>query len=195
MQAIVFFVVLILLFLLALAAQAMLSTRIANIFFRVDRLERKHGELSHSLVAVHGWAEREFGAVRSEFVGAQVSAADLTPTPTLTPSPTPSPSPTLKEDPEDQRDTLTTPAPKPGDEDGDETTFFAASPPVYARRSGLIRPPAPLAHADLIGSEDIADEAAYPRLGPDEKTPPRHGRVAKLATATQAQDPKEGGGL
>jgi hypothetical protein len=39
---------------------------------------------------------------------------------------------------------------------------------------------APLAHPDLIGSEDIADEAASLRLGPEDKTPPRRGRAAVL---------------
>ena len=48
---------------------------------------------------------------------------------------------------------------------------------------------APLAHPDLIGSEDIPDEAL--RLGPEDKTPPRHGRAAVLARAFQG--PEEGG--
>jgi hypothetical protein len=50
---------------------------------------------------------------------------------------------------------------------------------------------APLAHPDLIGSEDIADEAAPLRLGPEDKTPPRHGRAAVLMRAFQG--PEEGG--
>jgi hypothetical protein len=50
---------------------------------------------------------------------------------------------------------------------------------------------APLAHPDLIGSEDIADEAAPMRLGPEDKTPPRHGRAAVLVRAFQG--PEEGG--
>jgi hypothetical protein len=52
-------------------------------------------------------------------------------------------------------------------------------------------PRAPLAHADLIGSEDIADEAARPRLGPEDKTPPRRGRAAVLVPAFRG--PEEGG--
>jgi hypothetical protein len=48
---------------------------------------------------------------------------------------------------------------------------------------------APLAHPDLIGSEDIADEAL--RLGSEDKTPPRHGRAAVLVRAFRA--PEEGG--
>jgi hypothetical protein len=50
---------------------------------------------------------------------------------------------------------------------------------------------APLAHPDLIGYEDIADEAARPRLGPDEVTPPRRGRAAVLVPIFQSGD--EGG--
>jgi hypothetical protein len=50
---------------------------------------------------------------------------------------------------------------------------------------------APLAHPDLIGSEDIADEAAPLHLGPDDKTPPRRGRAAVLVRAFQG--PNEGG--
>jgi hypothetical protein len=50
---------------------------------------------------------------------------------------------------------------------------------------------APLAHPNLIGSEDIADEAAPLHLGPDDKTPPRHGRAAVLVRAFQG--PNEGG--
>ena len=52
-------------------------------------------------------------------------------------------------------------------------------------------PRAPLAHPDLIGSEDIADEVAPLRLGPEDKTPPRHGRAAVLVRAFQG--PEEGG--
>ena len=54
-----------------------------------------------------------------------------------------------------------------------------------------MRPPAPLAHPDLIGSEDIADEAAPARLGPDELTPPRRGRAAMLVSTHR--EPQEGG--
>ena len=50
---------------------------------------------------------------------------------------------------------------------------------------------APLAHPDLIGSEDIADEALPLRLGPDDKTPPRRGRAAVLVRAYRG--PEEGG--
>ena len=68
------------------------------------------------------------------------------------------------------------------DDDGDATTVFDAEPPRYAARSVALRPPpllAPLAHPDLIGSEDIADEAARPSLGPEEPTPPRGMRARK----------------
>jgi hypothetical protein len=62
-----------------------------------------------------------------------------------------------------------------------------------------MRPPAllaPLAHPDLIGSEDHADEAARTRLGPDEQTPPRRGRAALLVPAFLASEergPREHG--
>jgi hypothetical protein len=61
-------------------------------------------------------------------------------------------------------------------------------PPMYAPRSEPMRPPAriaPLAHPDLIGSEDIADEAARRSLGPEEPTPPRGARAAPRMPAVQ----------
>lgn len=63
--------------------------------------------------------------------------------------------------------------------------------PIYALRPTVMRPPAPLAYPDLIGAEDIAEEAAHPRLGPDEKTPPRRGREA-LRVATSPESEKGG---
>ncbi len=94
--------------------------------------------------------------------------------------------PELEEEPEDKRDTIATPttampAPKPSDEDGEATTVLDL--PLYALRSALIRPPASLAHPDLMGGEDIADETAHPYLGPDETTPPRRGRAAMRVAA------------
>ncbi len=67
------------------------------------------------------------------------------------------------------------------DDDGEATTVLDAEPPRYAPRAVALRPPAPLAplaHPDLIGSEDIADEAAPLRLGPEDETPPRIGRAS-----------------
>ncbi len=61
---------------------------------------------------------------------------------------------------DEQRDTVAMPAPT-----------SPASTPVR---------PAPLADPGLIGAEDLADEAARSRLGPDELTPPRRGRATML---------------
>jgi hypothetical protein len=44
---------------------------------------------------------------------------------------------------------------------------------------------------DLIGCEDIADEAARPRLGPEEQTPPRRGRGVMRLEVYKASE--EGG--
>ena len=60
---------------------------------------------------------------------------------------------------------------RPSNAQSDATTVLAP-PPMYARHRTM-RPAAPLAHPDLIGSEDIADEVARLSLGPDELTPPR----------------------
>jgi hypothetical protein len=84
---------------------------------------------------------------------------------------------------DEQRDTVAMPAPKPSNDDGEATSVLDPDPPMYAPRSAPMRPPAllaPLAHPDLIGSEDHADEAARSRLGPDEQTPPRRGRASLL---------------
>ena len=104
--------------------------------------------------------------------------------------------PELEEEPEDKRDTIAMPAtampaPKPSDEDGEATTVLDVDLPLYALRSALIRPPAPLAHSGLIGGEDIADETAHPYFGPDEKTPPRRGRAAMRVAAHPVSE--EGG--
>ncbi len=75
-----------------------------------------------------------------------------------------------------KRDTTRMPDPpvfahKPSNDDGEETTFIEPA----AQRLAL-HPPAPrepLAHLDLIGTEDRADEAAVRPLGPEDKTPRR----------------------
>jgi hypothetical protein len=61
-------------------------------------------------------------------------------------------------------------------------------PPRYAPRPAPnhpVTPLAPLAHPDLIGSEDHADEAARSRLGPEDETPRRIGRAALCLPAFQ----------
>jgi hypothetical protein len=115
---------------------------------------------------VQGWAAKELRALRDEFTPERVAAEAG-----------------LEDETEDRRDTVAMPAPaaKPGNDDGDETTFLERVPPMYAKRSPLIRPPAPLDHADLNGSDDVPSP-----LDPDEKTPPRHGRSALLLPAFQA---------
>jgi len=96
------------------------------------------------------------------------------------------PVPALEDDLDEQRDTVAMPAPgapteAPSEEEA--TSVFDRDPPMYAARFLTMRPPAPLAHPDLIGCEDIADEASRPHLGTDEITPPRRGRSALLVSA------------
>ncbi len=101
---------------------------------------------------------------------------------------------------DEQRDTVAmpapvSPAPKPSNDDGEATSILHPDPPIYAPRSEPMRRPAlpaPLAHPDLIGSEDIAEEAARSRLGPEELTPPRRGRASVLVPVFMAA-PKERG--
>ena len=180
-QAIVV-ILLLLLLLLLLAAQAVW---IAHIRCWVRRLEREKGELSRTIATVQGWTEQQFRAVRGELTISRVndSAAEVMPQRAEKRLAFAVSSPEPNDDLEEQRDTVATPAPvtpapMPSDEDGEATTFFKPDPPMYAARSTLMRPPALLAPPDLIGSEDIADEAAFPNLGPEENTPPRHGRAA-----------------
>jgi hypothetical protein len=80
---------------------------------------------------------------------------------------------------------------KPSDEDGETTTLLDPDPPTYAPRPALSRAEEPLPYPDLLGCEDIADEAARPRLGADEKTPPRHGRARVLVPTYR--EPERGG--
>ncbi len=100
---------------------------------------------------------------------------------------------------DEQRDTMAMPAPassassasKPGNDDGEATRILDPGPPIYPPRSAPMRPQAllaPLADPDLIGSEDIADEAGRSRLGPDELTPPRRGRAAVLVPVFHAPE-------
>jgi hypothetical protein len=92
-------------------------------------------------------------------------------------------------DDDEQRDTTVMRAPTPASparrsshDDGNPPTVLALNPPMYARVR-LTSSPAPLADPDLIGAEDIAEEAARSPLGPDEQTPPRRGRSAMLMPA------------
>ena len=171
MQAIVVVVVLVVL----LLAQVILTLRVARIRSRVGRAERAQGELSRAVGTVQGWAEQQFRAVRGEFTVARVNdSADrvLELRARKRPASAAPPAP-WEEDLEATRDTIAEPDPCP----------------IYALRPTVMRPPAPLAYPDLIGAEDIAEEAAHPHLGPDEKTPPRRGRAAILvATYPESEE-------
>ena len=71
----------------------------------------------------------------------------------------------------------------------DEQRNTVAMPAPTSPASTPVRPLAflaPLTDPDLIGSEDIADEAARSRLGPEELTPPRRGRATMLVHVFQA---------
>jgi hypothetical protein len=171
-----------------LAALVLLAVWVVRLRAWGRRTAREVMDLSVTVAAVQGWAAQELRALRSEFTVQRVdaSAAKVLARPETRRAASPAATPQLEEDPDEQRDTVAMSAPvaKPGDDD-DETTFFEPVP-LYASCSPLIRAPAPrepLAHPDLIGCEDIADEANSPHLGPDETTPPRHGRAALLVPA------------
>jgi hypothetical protein len=170
-QAIALVVVLVIL----LVAQAILTLRVARIRSRVGRVERAHGEVSRAVATVQGWAEQQLRAVRGEFTVARVNdSADR-----------------VLELRARKRPASAAP-PAPWEEDLEATRDTIATPdlcPIYALRPTVMRPPAPLAYPDLIGAEDIAEEAAQLHLGPDEKTPPRRGRAAMLvATYPESEE-------
>jgi hypothetical protein len=163
--------------LLVLGLLVVFAVWIAHLRARERRLARDVADLLRTLATLQEWAAQEFRALRGEFTVARVALPPL--------------SEGEEDDPEEQRDTVAmaapgTPAPKPADEEGETTTFFTADPPMYANRSELMRPPAPLEDHDLIGSEDIADEVARSHLGPEDNTPPRRGRTAVLVPVYRA---------
>ncbi len=177
--------------LVVLLALAALAARTARLHTRERRLTRDIVELSRTVAAVQGWAAQEFRAVRDEFTVARVneSAARVMAQRAQERVATAEATPELEDDLDEQRDTVAMAAPEtptapPDDEDA--TTVFDREPPLYAARFLTLRSPAPrppLAHPDLIGCEDIADEANHPHLGQDEMTPPRRGRAALLVPA------------
>jgi hypothetical protein len=177
--------------LVALGALFALAVQIARLRTRVLGHERAGAELSRTVAAVQGWAAQELRALRSEFTVTRVdaSAARVTEQRAQKRVATAETTPELEDSPEDPRDTVAMAAPEtptapPDDEEA--TTVFDRDPPRYAARFRTLRSPAPrepLAHPDLIGCEDIADEANRLHLGPDETTPPRHGRAALLVPA------------
>jgi hypothetical protein len=177
-----------------------LAVRGERLRARVRRLESNGAAESRNVAAVQGWAAQEFRAIRGEFTVARVnaSAAEVMARRTQKRAVAAGPALALDDDPEEQRDTVAMSPPSgpvltPVDEDGDATNVLDPEPPMYARHATMC-PSAllePLAHPDLIGSEDIADEVASMRLGPDEVTPPRRGRAAVLVPAFSR--PEEGG--
>lgn len=186
--------------LVELGALLVLALWVARLLARGRRLARDVTELSRTVATVQGWAAQELRTLRSEFTVARVndSAAVVMArraearAASAAPAAPAAPVPKLEDELEgedDPRDTVATPAPaaKPGDDAGEATTFLEPVPPMYAPRTRLIRPPAPLAHSDLIGSEDAADEAARAQLRPDDPTPPRIGRSALLVPAFRGQ--------
>ena len=175
--------------LVVLGVLVALAVRGQRLRARVRRLEREGAELSRNIAAVQGWAAKEIGTLRGEFTVARVnaSAAEVMARRTQKRAVAAEPPLAPDDDPEEQRDTVATPPPsgpvmKPVGEDGEATNVLDPEPPIYARHSTICpsAPLEPLAHPDLIGSEDIADEVASIRLGPDEVTPPRRGRAAVL---------------
>jgi hypothetical protein len=184
---------------------------LARLRARVRRVERDGGETSRSVATVQGWVAKELNALRGQVtaIHANQTAEQIGDARASKRAPSSAAPPMLEED----RPTLemASAAPVEAEPIEDEKTHVAArtvsifdadDPPMYAprpeppaprrpRRTETIRPPAPLAHPDLIGSEDIADEAAPARLGPDEQTPPRRGCASVLVPSYR--EPEEGG--
>lgn len=180
--------------LVELGALLVLAVWVARLRARGRRLAREGIDLSLAVVTVQSWAAQEIRALRSEFTVARVndSAAEVMARRAEARAASAAPLPKLED--EEPRDTVAmaapgTPAETPSDEDA--TTVIDRDPPMYAARFRALRPSAPLAHPDLIGCEDIADEAAPLRLGADESTPPRRGRSAVLVPAFRDPPPGE----
>jgi hypothetical protein len=194
--------------LVVLLALAALAAHLGRLRARLRRVERESGHLSRSVATVERWAGAELTALRGQLTAIHVNqtaeqigerlAQKRTERVEAPPMPEED-RPTLEmlpsyADDTPSEDSATRVAPRPA---GifEEPPMVAARPepppPRPPRRNATMRPPAPLAHPDLIGCEDVADEAARPRLGPDEKTPPRRGRAAVLVPAYR--EPEEGG--
>lgn len=197
--------------LVVLGALVAFAVRDGRLRARVRRVEREGGELSRSVATVQGWAARELKALRGQVtaIHANQTAGQLGDGHASKRAPSSAAPPMLEED----RPTLEMvavpleAAPSEDEEthvsrrsqsifDDDDLPMFAPlpepPPPMrWSRRAAPMLPPAPLAHPDLIGSEDIADEAAPARLGPNEQTPPRRGRASVLVPSYR--EPEEGG--
>jgi hypothetical protein len=205
-QAVVFVVV----GFVVLVAIVAIAVHLARLRARLGRVERASGNLSRSVATVEGWAGAELKAIRGQLTAIHVNqTADQIGERLAHKRAQPSgPPPMLEEDrptlemlPSYSDDTPDAPSEDEATHVAPRSARLFEEPPMYAarpapppRRTESMRPPAPLAplaHPDLIGCEDIADEAARPRLGPEEKTPPRRGRAAVLVPAYRG--PEEGG--
>lgn len=181
--------------LVELGALLVLAVWVARLRAQGSRLALDVTELSRTVATVQGWAAKELRTLRGEFAVARVndSAAVEMARRAEARGASAAPVPKLEDElgaEDEPRDTVATPEPaeKPGNDDGEETVCLDPLPPMYAPRSTLMRPPAPLAHDDLIGSEDAAEEAAHAHLDPEEETPPRRGRSALLVPVFRGQN-------
>lgn len=167
---------------------------------RVRRLERENGELCRAIANVQGWAERELRTIRGQLTAMHVNQtaeqigerlahkrtlAAAAPTYDRLHQPVLEIVSPCAADP--MSDDETTHATSPSAGHVDEPPMYALHSEPPPQRMEAMRQRAPLAHPDLIGCEDIADEAARPSLGPDELTPPRR-RVAVLVPAFRAAE-------
>lgn len=192
----------------SIGALLALAVLLARLRARVRRAERNARDLSRTVATVESWADKELKALRGQVTAIHVNQtagaigerlaqkrAQLSAEP---PRPEEEDRPTLEMVPSygddaPSDDEATRVAPRSSRLLDDPPTYAARpAPPPHRppRRAETMRPPAPLAHPDLIGCEDIADEAARPRLGPEDKTPPRRGRAAVLLPV---YEPEEGG--
>lgn len=178
--------------LIASGVLAALFVRVARLRAHVRRVEREGGELSRTIATLQSRTDTELSTLRGQLAAIHVNQtaeqigarlAHKRTQPAASPPMLEEDRPTLEmvpsyPDDAPSEDDATHVAPRP--------TRLFKKPPIYAAR-----PLEPLAHPDLIGHEDIADEAARSRLGPEEKTPPRRGRAAVLVPAYR--EPSGGG--
>lgn len=168
---------------------AALAAHLGWVRARVHRLERESADLSRALAAVKAWAAKELTSIRGELAVSRVNESAARIKAHRAEKRAAAASPPEADDAEGQRDTVEMSAPATLaaalDDDDEATRVLDPRPPTCARRAT-----APLAHPDLIGSEDIADEVAFVHLGPEDKTPPRRGRAAVLVPAFHG--PEEG---
>ena len=155
------------LLMVALFAQAVLSLRLQRLRGRVEIAESKGRELARSVSSVRAWAVQEIEAMQDQAAQGQVTLREPMggAPPGLTPPPVPAPTLAPPPDPEEQRTTLVTPAPKEvpqtllqeSGEAGDEEATTVFDPEALRH---ALRPP--------------------PQLGPDEETP--HGERPTFVT-------------